>query len=239
MDRWHHGSIPAMHRAAQSFSKLRSARTLDGSSWIANAQGGAPSPRVPQGAWASRHIFHRQRRTRMAVADQTLAHPMTTKRKPGPHSAPASLLVPEKLATLVHYLRREKIILDSDLAELYGVDTGALNRAVKRNIERFPADFMFQLTETEEAALRCQTGILNADAANLRSQSATSKNTGNSLRSNPNSSSKPSNNSSPLVLVPGIANRRRTFRRTRLSHHPIRHCREKVTLPSQSLIPEF
>jgi hypothetical protein len=54
--------------------------------------------------------------------------------------------VPEKLATHVHYLRREKVILDSDLAQLYGVETGALNRAVKRNIERFPADFMFQLT---------------------------------------------------------------------------------------------
>jgi hypothetical protein len=71
--------------------------------------------------------------------------------------------VPEKLATLVHYLRREKVILDSDLAQLYGVETGALNRAVKRNIERFPADFMFQLTAEEETALRCQTGILNAD----------------------------------------------------------------------------
>jgi hypothetical protein len=100
---------------------------------------------------------------------------MTAKRKPGPDAAPASLLVPEKLATLVHYLRREKVILDSDLAQLYGVETGALNRAVKRNIERFPADFMFQLTAEEETALRCQTGILNADAANLRSQIVTLK----------------------------------------------------------------
>jgi hypothetical protein len=100
---------------------------------------------------------------------------MTAKRKPGPDSAPAALLVPEKLATLVHYLRREKVILDSDLAQLYGVETGALNRAVKRNIERFPADFMFQLTEAEADALRCQTGILNANSGSLRSQIVTLK----------------------------------------------------------------
>ncbi len=99
----------------------------------------------------------------------------TIKRKPSTVSETVALLVPEKLAKLVHYLRREKVILDSDLAELYGVDTGALNRAVKRNIERFPDDFMFQLTDKEEAALRCQTGILKAEPDPLRSQSATLK----------------------------------------------------------------
>jgi hypothetical protein len=108
---------------------------------------------------------------------------MTAKRKPGPDSAPAALLVPEKLATLVHYLRREKVILDSDLAELYGVSTKRLNEAVKRNIERFPADFMFQLTAEEETAIRCQTGIFNVAPDALRSQIATSKNAESSLRS--------------------------------------------------------
>ncbi len=98
----------------------------------------------------------------------------TAKRKPVTAS-PSALLVPEKLATLVHYLRHEKVILDSDLAELYGVKTGALNRAVQRNIERFPIDFMFHLTEAEADALRCQTGILNADAGSLRSQIVTLK----------------------------------------------------------------
>jgi hypothetical protein len=49
---------------------------------------------------------------------------------------------------------------DADLAELYGVDTGTLNRAVKRNHERLPADFMFQLTDAEVAGLRCQSGTL-------------------------------------------------------------------------------
>ena len=74
------------------------------------------------------------------------------------------IISPEAIAPLVHWLRHEKVMLDSDLAELYGVETGALNRAVKRNIDRFPADFMFQLTEQEMAALRCQTGILDDPA---------------------------------------------------------------------------
>jgi len=58
-------------------------------------------------------------------------------------------------------LRGQKVMLDSDLAELYGVDTGALNRAVKRNPGRFPADFMMQLSGPEAAHLRCQSGISN------------------------------------------------------------------------------
>jgi len=57
------------------------------------------------------------------------------------------------------YLRDEKVMLDHDLAELYGVETGALHRAVKRNTERFPEDFMFQVTGEEAEVLRCQTGI--------------------------------------------------------------------------------
>lgn len=48
-------------------------------------------------------------------------------------------------------IRRQKVMIDADLAELYGVPTKALNQAVKRNIERFPADFMFQLTVEEKA----------------------------------------------------------------------------------------
>ena len=92
-------------------------------------------------------------------------------------------LVPEKLAPLVHYLRHEKVILDSDLAELYGVSTKRLNEAVKRNIDRFPADFMFQLSDDEAVDLRCQIGTLNADQAPLESQIAIAKNAESSLRS--------------------------------------------------------
>ena len=59
----------------------------------------------------------------------------------------------------IHIIREHKVMLDSDLAKLYGVETGALNRAVKRNLKRFPEDFMFQLTDVEWENLRCQFGI--------------------------------------------------------------------------------
>ena len=60
-------------------------------------------------------------------------------------------------------LRSHKVMLDSDLAELYGVEARALNQAVKRNAERFPEDFMFRLTQEESAALRSQSVISNPD----------------------------------------------------------------------------
>jgi hypothetical protein len=59
------------------------------------------------------------------------------------------------------FLRGEKVMLDTSLAELYQVDTSSLNRAVKRNLDRFPKDFMFQLTAKEVDCLRCQIGISN------------------------------------------------------------------------------
>lgn len=72
---------------------------------------------------------------------------------------------PESLAQLVFIVRGEKVLLDADLAMLYGVETGALNRAVKRNIERFPADFMLQLTQEEWEDLKCQIGISSSPLA--------------------------------------------------------------------------
>lgn len=59
----------------------------------------------------------------------------------------------------IYKVRGIQVMIDRDLAELYGVETKQLNRAVKRNIERFPEDFMFQLTKEE--CLRCQIGTLN------------------------------------------------------------------------------
>ncbi len=56
----------------------------------------------------------------------------------------------------IYEIRGQRVMLDRDLAELYGVTTGALNQAVKRNIRRFPADFMFQLTNQEFASLKSQ-----------------------------------------------------------------------------------
>lgn len=71
-----------------------------------------------------------------------------------------SIIPAERIQNCIYLIRKHKVILDSDLAQLYEVETGALVRAVKRNIERFPTDFMFQLTKSEyETFLRCQTGI--------------------------------------------------------------------------------
>ena len=65
----------------------------------------------------------------------------------------------ERILKSILVIRGEKAILDADLAGLYGVETGALVRAMKRNIERFPSDFMFQLSDEEWENLRCQFGI--------------------------------------------------------------------------------
>ena len=61
-----------------------------------------------------------------------------------------STLVPQVVATRILQLRGQRVMLDADLAELYGVETKVLNQAVKRNTERFPMDFMFQLTAAEK-----------------------------------------------------------------------------------------
>ena len=70
------------------------------------------------------------------------------------------LMPTEQIQRYVYFIRGHKVMLDSDLARLYGVTTGHLNRAVKRNILRFPDDFMFQINKDEYEILRCQIGIL-------------------------------------------------------------------------------
>jgi hypothetical protein len=65
----------------------------------------------------------------------------------------------ERIEQAIQLIRGQKVILDRDLAELYGVSTGNLNKAVKRNQDRFPADFMFQLTVEEAENLIFQSGI--------------------------------------------------------------------------------
>lgn len=67
-----------------------------------------------------------------------------------------SLIPVELIAQKIYLIRDKKVMLDKDLAALYGVKTGQLTRQVRRNIKRFPADFMFQLTKQEFANLRCQ-----------------------------------------------------------------------------------
>ena len=73
-----------------------------------------------------------------------------------------SLPKPENLASLICLIRGEKVLLDTDLAALYGVEARALNQAVTRNRKRFPDDFMFQLSEEEYEAIRSQFVISNA-----------------------------------------------------------------------------
>ena len=71
------------------------------------------------------------------------------------------LMADDAIINKIYFIRGHKVMLDRDLSELYGVETGRLNEQVKRNIERFPEHFMFQLTEKE--------------FANLISQNATSR----------------------------------------------------------------
>ena len=68
------------------------------------------------------------------------------------------LMTVSKIESMIYVIRTQKVMLDSDLATLYDIETKVLNRAVKRNIERFPEDFMFQLTDPEMESLRCQFG---------------------------------------------------------------------------------
>ncbi len=68
------------------------------------------------------------------------------------------ILTSDYIQNCIHIVRGEQVIFDRDLARLYHVDTSQLNRQVKRNIERFPEDFMFQLTKEEISDLKCQNG---------------------------------------------------------------------------------
>ena len=67
----------------------------------------------------------------------------------------------EKITRKIYIIRDTRVMLDRDLAELYGVETKALKQAVRRNITRFPEDFMFELTKEESRSLRSQNVTLN------------------------------------------------------------------------------
>ena len=64
----------------------------------------------------------------------------------------------EVIQSKIYEIRGQRVMLDRDLAEMYGVETRVLNQAVKRNIERFPEDFMFQLTDEEVRNWKSQFG---------------------------------------------------------------------------------
>ena len=104
-------------------------------------------------------------------------------------------LSPSAIAPKVHWIRHEKVILDFDLAALYGVEARALNQAVKRNLARFPDDFMFQLTPAEADEVLClvSQSVIPApgDSSNssqivMSSQNTGATHTGNSQKCRPN-----------------------------------------------------
>jgi hypothetical protein len=80
----------------------------------------------------------------------------------------SSLPAVESISLSIASVRGQRVILDSDLAALYGVQTKRFNEQVKRNLNRFPADFMFQLDDQEFDSLRSQLATLNAGRGGRR-----------------------------------------------------------------------
>ena len=78
------------------------------------------------------------------------------------------IMLAETIASRIYLIRDIKVMFDRDLAELYEVETAQLKRAVRRNIDRFPDDFMFELTKKELGHWRCQFGTSNRDKMGLR-----------------------------------------------------------------------
>jgi ORF6N domain-containing protein len=91
---------------------------------------------------------------------------------------PSTKLTTDQLGQLIYEIRGERVMLDSDLASIYGVETKALNRAVKRNRDRFPKDFVFRLSEDEWKNLKYQIGTSSSgrEHRSLRYQTGTSRN---------------------------------------------------------------
>jgi len=79
-----------------------------------------------------------------------------------------SVVPVEQITRLIRVVREQKVIFDADLAQLYGVATKRLNEQVKRNAERFPEDFVFQLSKEEYAALRSQSATSNSGRGGRR-----------------------------------------------------------------------
>ncbi len=92
-------------------------------------------------------------------------------------------ITPILVQSKIFLIRGKQVMIDRDLAELYGVETKVINQAVKRNIERFPEEFRFQLTAEENEFLRSQFATSKEEQDFLRSQIVTSKTGKDSLRS--------------------------------------------------------
>ncbi len=79
-----------------------------------------------------------------------------------------SIIPIERIASRIYLIRGEKVMLDKDLADLYGVTTGRLNEQFRRNVDRFPQDFAFQLTNQEFEALISQIATSNPGRGGTR-----------------------------------------------------------------------
>ena len=89
---------------------------------------------------------------------------------------------PENLAALIFYVRGEKVLLDADLAILYGVEARALNQAVARNRAKFPADFMFQLSSDEYAEIQARFSAAPGNANSSQTVMSSRKHRGKTYR---------------------------------------------------------
>jgi phage regulator Rha-like protein len=87
----------------------------------------------------------------------------------------SDLIIQDRITRSIYLIRNQKVMMDSDLSEMYGVETKVLNQAVKRNVDRFPEDFMFQLSNEEWEDLQVTIEEQNEDHS-LRSQIVTLKN---------------------------------------------------------------
>jgi len=80
-----------------------------------------------------------------------------------------SAAIPDQIVmSKIYLIRNQKVMLDKDLADLYGVETKRLKEAVRRNIDRFPEDFMFELSKEEFSDWRTQFATSNSDKMGLR-----------------------------------------------------------------------
>ena len=98
----------------------------------------------------------------------------------------------DEIISQIYFIRGRKVMLDSDLARIYGVTTARLNQQVRRNADRFPPDFMFELTSDEHRNLMLQIATSSSQSAdhetnpNLMSQFATSSSAGTDHENNTN-----------------------------------------------------
>jgi hypothetical protein len=102
------------------------------------------------------------------LAGKSLTHLLEAAAMPDSTTTQIALISSDTLTSSILVIRGQKVMLDADLAALYAVETKVLNQSVRRNIDRFPVDFMFQLTQAEMECLRSQTVTLKTGRGGRR-----------------------------------------------------------------------